>query len=412
MKEVFLMNAVNALLDHVISFFPIGFWAIAKAVIILLLAFIVSALVKKLVVRLMKNAPLEKFLPPEDVEATKTFAGKLVYLLVFLLFVPGITESLGLNSVSAPLVTLLSNIWGYFPNVLASAIILIVGFRISNLVRQLLVPILKKARVDRFQEKLGISVPETAELSSTAAYIVYVLILIPVFVAALSALNITAISQPAISMLNTIIQFVPNIVVGIVIAILGALIGRLAGQFVEKLLATTGIDSKLSSLLEIHFQNISVSKITGRILNIVVIIFFMIEAVNVLHLQILTEIGETIIAYMPNALAGLLIILGSVALSLIASKALQKYSALCAAFVKVAILVVGAFMTLSQLGIAKELVNAAFIIIMAAVAVAFAISFGFGGKKFAANTLERIELLFPQSPTSQGTSSETASDEQ
>ena len=104
--------------------------------------------------------------------------------------------------------------------------------------------------------------------------------------------------------------------------------------------------------------------------------------------------------------------MGSVALSLIASKALQKYSALCAAFVKVAILVVGAFMTLSQLGIAKELVNAAFIIIMAAVAVAFAISFGFGGKKFAANTLERIELLFPQSPTSQGTSSETASDEQ
>lgn len=56
-----------------------------------------------------------------------------------------------------------------------------------------------------------------------------------------------------------------------------------------------------------------------------------------------------------------------------------------------AIYTVGAFLILSQLGIAKELVNAAFILILAALAVAFAISFGVGGKDFAGRALEKLE---------------------
>ncbi|WP_320611746.1 mechanosensitive ion channel [Evtepia sp.] len=400
------------LLDNFISFFPMSFWAIIKALIVLLLAFIVSAIVKSLVMRLMKKAFVGKVVHTKDAEATRVFVGKLAYLLVFLLFVPGILDSLDLHSVSAPLLALLNNVWGYVPNVLAAAIILIVGIRISNLIRQLLVPVLKKARIDRLQERLGISVPETAELSSTVAYVIYVLILIPVVIAALSVLNIAAISQPAIAMLNTIIQFMPNIAVGIVIAILGIFIGKLAGQVVEKLLSASGIDSKVSALLEPKAHAVSVSNLTGRIVNVVVILFFLVEAVNVLHLQVLSGIGEAVIAYMPNALAGLIIILGAVALSLIASKFLQKYSALCATIVKAAILVVGAFMMLSQLGIAKELVNAGFIVVIGAVAVAFGLSFGFGGKKFAANMLERIERRLPLSPAAGSDASAPSSDTQ
>ena len=41
--------------------------------------------------------------------------------------------------------------------------------------------------------------------------------------------------------------------------------------------------------------------------------------------------------------------------------------------------------------IAKEMINSAFVIILGAIAVAFAISFGVGGREFAANMLKRIE---------------------
>jgi hypothetical protein len=48
-------------------------------------------------------------------------------------------------------------------------------------------------------------------------------------------------------------------------------------------------------------------------------------------------------------------------------------------------------MVLSELGIAQNIVNTAFILIVAAFAVAFAVSFGIGGRDFARHTLEKFE---------------------
>ena len=47
---------------------------------------------------------------------------------------------------------------------------------------------------------------------------------------------------------------------------------------------------------------------------------------------------------------------------------------------RIAVMTLAVFMILNQLGIAREIVNSAFILILAALAVAFAISFGIGGK--------------------------------
>ena len=60
---------------------------------------------------------------------------------------------------------------------------------------------------------------------------------------------------------------------------------------------------------------------------------------------------------------------------------------------KVAIFTVAGFMVLSQLGIAAEIVNTAFKLILAAVAIAVALAFGLGGKEFAAKTLEKLDDL-------------------
>ena len=59
--------------------------------------------------------------------------------------------------------------------------------------------------------------------------------------------------------------------------------------------------------------------------------------------------------------------------------------------VKAAILTLAVFMTLNQLGIATSIVNAAFIIVLGAVAVAFAISFGVGGRDVASNVLQVLQ---------------------
>jgi len=64
---------------------------------------------------------------------------------------------------------------------------------------------------------------------------------------------------------------------------------------------------------------------------------------------------------------------------------------------KCAVYAIGIFMVLNELGIASEIVNTAFVLIVAALAVAFALAFGIGGKDFAGRALKRMEDIYTKS---------------
>ncbi len=153
------------------SFLSTGAWAIIKSVLLLILAFIAAKIVKSLVIKLFTKTKLNNLLGKSDAakesrEKTIEFIGKLMYLLVFLLFVPGIFESLGMQEVSSPILNLLNTMWGYLPNILAAVVVLCVGFFIAKLVRELLIPVFNKIKVNRLQEKAGIEVEDSAKLST------------------------------------------------------------------------------------------------------------------------------------------------------------------------------------------------------------------------------------------------------
>lgn len=377
---------------------PEGVWTVLKAVGILAAAFVVALIVKALVIKLLGKGKIGRTLDKLDASgeggkqgATRDFIGKLVYLLVFLLFVPGIFSTLGLESVTTPISGMLYTLWGFIPNVVAAAIVLVVGFFIARLLRQLLVPVFDKLSINKLQEKAGIEVSGADKLSGTLAYLVYVLILIPTVVMALDVLNISVISVPAVNMLNTIFAFIPNIFVGLVIIVIGCMIGKFVGQIVSRLIASAGLDAKVRALTG-DKTKLVLSKFVGAIVNTVIVIFFVVEGVDVLKLNVLSEIGAVVIGYMPAVLGAVVIFAVAFVGGSAAEKALRKSGLNAAAIVvKAAVLAVAAFMVLSQLGIAAELVNAAFKLIVAAFAVAFAVAFGIGGKDFASHALKKLE---------------------
>lgn len=377
------------------AFFGEGLWAIIRAVLLLILAFIAAAIVKSLVVKLLTKTKLKDLLGKRDAECGERvteFIGKLLHLIVFLLFVPGIFESLGMMEVSTPILGVLNTLWGYLPNILAAVIVLWAGSFIAKLVRELLVPVFDKLRVNRLQEKAGITVEDSRKLSNTLAYIVYVLILIPVVITALRALHINAISDPAIQMLDIIFAFIPNILAALIILIVGCMVARLAGNIVESLIGSAGLDAKLSEHLDGKTSSFVLSKTTGGIVRVVLTTFFLVESFGVLRLDVLTNIGNAVISYLPYALAAVLILLACYIGNSLAQKALMKngHHAL-AVGCKTAIYGIGAFMILSELGIAQKLVNTAFILVVAALAVAFALAFGIGGREFAGKMLKKLE---------------------
>ena len=384
-------------LNSILTTLTSGVWAVISAALILVVAVVVASVVKSLVLKILDKEKVKNILAKVDSAGDsdggiKEFIGKLTYLLVFLLFVPSIFSALGMHEATAPILSILNEVWGYVPNVVAAVIVLIVGFMIAKLVRQLLIPVFNKLNVDKFQEKAGIEVTSSAKLSNTLAYIVYVLILIPMIVMALEVLNIRVISEPAVYMLNIIFGFIPNLFVGLVIIVVGSIIAKFVGQIVTRLIASAGLDAKLSKLLNNNNQKFVLSKFTGTAVQTLVVIFFVVEGLNVLKLQILTRIGSAIIAYIPAVLSAIVILAIGFFASSAAEKALKNNGFNSYALVsKVVILVITAFMILSQLGIAAEIVNSVFKLVVAAFAVAFAVAFGIGGKEFAANTLKKLE---------------------
>ena len=79
--------------DMFVTFFGTGLWAVIKAVLILLLAFLVAGIVKSLVVKLLTKTKLSVLLGKTDASTDGgkrmlEHIGKLVHLVVFLLFVP------------------------------------------------------------------------------------------------------------------------------------------------------------------------------------------------------------------------------------------------------------------------------------------------------------------------------------
>jgi hypothetical protein len=257
-------------------------------------------------------------------------------------------------------------------------------------VRELLVPVFNKLNLNSLQEKAGIEVPETAKLSNTLAYIVYVLILIPVAVTALQVLNIEAISAPAIKVLDIIFAFIPNILSALLIILIGIMVAKLCGNIVESLVASSGLDAKLAHAMDGQASRFVLSKAIGNATQVVLVLFFVVESLNVLKLQVISGIGTAIIAYLPYVLAAVLILVACYLVNAMVQKALAGHRT-AALFSQYGIYTVGAFMVLSELGIAQNIVNTAFILIVAAFAVAFAVSFGIGGRDFARHTLEKFE---------------------
>lgn len=383
---------------------------VLMALLLLLLAWFIASIAKKIVIKGGKAAKIPALFQkskiastPEAGVDTLELLGKLAFFLVFLFMIPSIFDALGMYAVSLPFSNMVQNFLAYIPNIIAAGIILFVGWMLAKLARELVTSILKRFSADKLPQKLGLSKPDlqvkpSFELSSIVGNIVYVLIIIPVVIAALDAINIQAISEPAVNMLNMILGVIPNLIVAVILVMIGVAIAGLVSELVKNLLAGTGMDNLTSKMnADSKYPNIpkfSLSNAIGEIVRVIIVIFFVVEALNVLNLSVLQMIGSAVIMYLPF-LVGAIVILGAgFILANFVEGFIVKFTGHPTALgklLKYVILIFAFFMTLDQLKLAPSIVNFAFIAIMAGLAIAFAVAFGIGGKAFAARQLEKLD---------------------
>lgn len=365
------------------------------AILFLILAFVVATIAKSLVVKLLKTNTFKSKLARMDQEKEGNglieTLGKVAFLLVFLLFLPSVLNRLNMTGVSEPITNFVSSVVSYIPLLVAAGVIVYVGFFVANMIKDITSSVLSRVGIDRFQAKYAPVKEENAKLSNILATILYVLILIPVITAALQILGLDSIANPLTELLNNIIAYIPRIFVAGLLVFIGIFVSNLVVNLLRGLIQGANID-RLGKEFGLK-DSIKISTIVSEVVRYALIVFFTLEAVKVLNLEVLTTIVGSVVAYLPIALGAGLIILAAIVLSNMAEKFIKSNngSNTLVKLVNALIYVVAGFMTLSQLGIGTTIVEAAFVITLAAVGIAFAIAFGIGGKDFAKKKLSEME---------------------
>lgn len=293
----------------------------------------------------------------------------------------------------------LDSIIGFIPNLISAIILLIVAWVIAVIIKTIIVKGLRAIGFEKWLEKKGLTEAgngksESEGLIQTFGKLAYFIIFLLFLPSVFDALNMTSVSTPIKNMMDSILNFLPRIIVAVIILIVGLFIAKVLGTLVKNLLTNLNV-SRYNHYVNFgeNKESIDIPSATGWILTTIIGLFFVVEALHTVNLQVLNTIGEAIIGYLPLVIsAAIILALGFVGGNLL-SKLIKKSTGngLVAEIVKYLVIVVSVFMTLDQLNFAQSIVNVAFLLILGAVAVAFAISFGIGGKSFAEKTLRKVE---------------------
>lgn len=399
-----LASPLSDLITTFFGFIP----AVLKAGIILIFAWIIASIVQWLIVKGTEKVRFQELLAklklantPEDVHGFMNTLGKVAFYLILLIFIPGVLDALNIAGVSQPFSGIVATILAFIPKLIAAALIFAVGFFVAKIVKDIIINLLSAAGTEKLITKLKLKhLFEGNSFASVVGNLVFIIIMIPITIASLEKLELVGITEPAISMLNDIMVMIPNVLVAIALILIGIWLGQLIGGFVREYLGRLGFD-RISSQMHIGNTDPSQLKMTpsavaGYVVQVLIVFFLTVQALYIVKLDFLVTIASGITAYLPHVLAAVLILGIALIIANIVEKVLVNVLSgpvthLLASFSKYTIIVLAVFMALTQLGIATTIVNAAFILILSGLALAFGLAFGFGGKDFAAKYLKKFD---------------------
>jgi hypothetical protein len=322
--------------------------------------------------------------------------GTVLYWFILLFFLPLILDTLQLQGPLRPVQNLLNELLSALPRIFKAGLIGLVGWLVARLVRGITTNLLVTAGADRLGQALGLPSGEAGQLrlSSFGGAVVYVLILIPTVVAALEALEIRAVSDPAVAMLNTISTALPRVFTAGIIMLVAYVVGRFVGDWVANLLTQVGFN-QLVQALGVPAPSES-QKTPAQVMGLVVLggtlLLAAIAATEVLEIPTLTAVMTGLLVIFGQVLVGLLVLavglyLANWVFRLIANGGTPQ-ARLLAHGTRITLLAFVGAMALRQMGIAADIVNLAFGLLFGAVAIAIAIAFGLGGREVVAQQLQ------------------------
>jgi hypothetical protein len=379
------------------------------AILILIVTHFVAKAVQWGVAKAIDRVPVLKRHPQTGGESVGVELGRLVYWLVWLVGLIAALQPLGLSGVLTPVTSLTNEVFAFLPRLLGAGLFFFAGLILARIVRHVIEAALGALNIERLLGRAGISIgepplavdqtgvategaaPVRSSIARAVGVIVSATIIIFAAIAALQILEISAISDPATAMLNSIALAIPRVLAALVWLAIAFLIGRWVKTLIETVLPSLGFDDSVRAL-GIMPGSSNPSRVIGAIAMTAILLAAAIEAarqlggdsVAALLFQI-TELGGKVIFGTVIIVAGLF--LARILSSLVGSSTGEAGYA--QTVVKYAIIALFTAIGLTFMGLADQIVMLAFGLILGSAAVATAIAFGLGGRDAAARILEQ-----------------------
>jgi len=395
---------LNNFLNQIFAFLP----KLGAAAILIGVAWVLATLTKSIVIRTARSLAIDEKITEAGTGGSQFLLsetlGSILYWLIFLFFLPLVLGVLDLQGPLQPVQNLLNDILAALPRIFKAVLIGAVGWIVARVVRGIVTNLLAATGADQFGAQFGLNRSSGGQsLSWLAGTIVYVLILIPAAIAALDALQIPAISQPATSMLQQVLDAVPKIFTATAVMVVAYAIGKFIADLVTGLLTGIGFNNIFYWLGVQSSPYVAPtttdapssgkplsrtpSEVTGIVVLVGILLFATVAATQILNIGALTALVSALLVIFGQILAGLVVFsvglyLANLAFNLITSSG-NAQARILGQTARIAIITLVSAMALQQMGIAPSIVNLAFGLLLGAVAVAIALAFGLGGRDVA-----------------------------
>lgn len=341
--------------------------------------------------------------------------GEVGYWLVWLLGLIAALNALGdwAASIVAPLNAMVAGFLAYLPAVVGAALIFFIGFVLATIVRRMVEATVEAVELDRRLVDAGLThTPRGPGLARLLGILTFTLIIIPVAIAALDVLDISAISDPATAMLNNILMTIPRVIGAALIIFIAYVIGRWIMTLTEEGLKSIGFDAIISSIANaepirvgrekmdltpgvdtVDFKSFPPSRMIGLAVLIGIVLFAAVEAARILEFGAMAGMLSEVLTLASRVLFGAVIIaLGILLANILAAAAVKEgkpSSEIISTLVRWGVIALATAVGLRFMGLANDIIVLAFGLILGSIAVAVAIAFGVGGRDAAKKLLDR-----------------------
>lgn len=370
------------------------------AIIVLVVGYFAAKLTRKLLFKGLNKLDIDKKIQEKsgkDSKLEECISG-IGYFTVLIFTILLALDILGIQGVLDPVKNMINKFMIMIPNLIACGLIIFAGYILAQICSAGVSMV--SAPLDKYSTKAGLS--ENFKISAALSKLVVIIVYIPIIIAALDVLKIEAISAPARSMLTELMNAIPNILAAAIILTVSYILGKFVTGLLKEFLVSLNADALPEKLgaKSLFNEKYTFSTVVSYIVFFYILLGATVAAVEKLELSKVQNLIGDFVVFFGQITVGLIILgVGSLIANVLFSVTEGEKPSFNRQLAKFATYGLVLAMGLSAMGVAETVVNMAFGFTFGAIAVAFALAFGLGGREAAGKQLDNFFSKLTDKPS-------------